>query len=104
MYQLDFSLNHLRVIRNGLHLGTLKKDRFEPNHALAMYLKKEEVKNNINLDVNDQKTNDYLKGLTLPSLGKKGYVLVTINGVSVGWGKDDGKTVKNLYPKGLRLN
>ena len=99
-----FSLNRLRVIRNGLHLGTLKKDRFEPNHAFAMYLKKEEVKNNINLDCYDKKANDYLKGLTLPSIGNKGYVLVTINDISVGWGKDDGKTIKNLYPKGLRVN
>src|SRR5690606_28331577 len=28
----------LRVVRPGLHLGELKKDRFEPNHALALAL------------------------------------------------------------------
>src|SRR5690606_4439355 len=28
----------LRVVRPGLHLGELKKDRFEPNHALSHIL------------------------------------------------------------------
>ena len=35
-------LKGLRVLRPGLHLGTAKKDRFEPSHALALFLKREE--------------------------------------------------------------
>ena len=99
-----FSLDKLKLLRNGLHLGTLKKDRFEPNHALALYLKKEDVKNSVNFDYSDNDSINYLKGFTLASINKKGYVLVCINGISVGWGKDDGKNIKNLYPKGLRMN
>ncbi len=37
-------LGGLKVMRPGLHLGTIKKDRFEPSHALALFLKKEDVK------------------------------------------------------------
>ena len=37
------SLHTLKVLRCGLHLGTLKKNRFEPSHALALALKPQEV-------------------------------------------------------------
>ena len=40
-------LQKLRVLRPGLELGTLKKDRFEPAHALALWLK--HCKNEISL-------------------------------------------------------
>ena len=98
-----FNLDKMRVLRNGLHLGSIKKDRFEPNHAFAMYLKPIDVKNNIDLDYKDKLISDYLSGLTLSSNNNpKGYVLISVNGHSIGWGKNDGKTIKNLYPKGLR--
>ena len=99
-----FSLDRLRVIRNGVHLGTIKKDRFEPNHAFAMSLKKEEVKRYVSYDHLSNEADDYLKGMTLETKNNKGYVLVCINDISVGWGKDDGRIIKNLYPKGLRVN
>ncbi len=34
----------LKVLRPGLHMGTLKKNRFEPSHGLALALRPEEVK------------------------------------------------------------
>jgi hypothetical protein len=37
------------------------------------------------------------------ALNKKGYVLLCVEGVSLGWCKDDGRYLKNLYPKGLRI-
>ena len=99
-----FSLDRLRLLRNGIHLGTIKKDRFEPNHAFAMYLKKEQVKNIFDVDYNDINVINYLKGMTLNYYTEnKGYVLVCVNGISLGWGKADGKIIKNLYPKGLRM-
>ncbi len=97
-----FNLDGLKVLRNGLHLGSLKNNRFEPNHALAMYLKKENVKNSVDFGYNDKRVTDYLKGFTLDSINKKGYVLMCVNGISLGWCKDDGRYLKNLYPKGLR--
>lgn len=99
-----FSLDRIKVIRNGLHLGTIKKDRFEPNHSLAMYLKKEDVKRYVSYDHLSNDALDYLKGMTLKTNNDKGYTLICINDISVGWGKDDNRIIKNLYPKGLRVN
>ena len=98
-----FNLDRWKVLRNGLHLGTIKNNRFEPSHALALYLKKENVKNYINLSYNEKAAYDYLKGFTLDTINKKGYVLLCVDDVSLGWVKDDGRYLKNLYPKGLRI-
>ena len=66
-------------------------------------MKKENVKQVIDFDHNDLQVINYLKGMTLNTVNNKGYVLVCVNGVSLGWCKDDGRLLKNLYPKGLRI-
>jgi len=43
----------------------------------------------------------YIHGDVIPS-EKKGWCLVTVGGFSLGWGKGDGRVLKNHYPKGLR--
>ena len=96
-------LGGLRVIRAGLTLGQLKKGRFEPDHALAMALRPEEVRQTLDLTADDPRTLAYLKGEAIsgsPELS--GYVLVTVDGFPMGWGKASRGTVKNHYPKGLR--
>ena len=98
-----FCLDGFKVLRNGIHLGTIKDKRFEPNHSLALYLKKENVKNSVDFNYNSQEIKNYLKGFTLETINKKGYVLVCVEGISIGWCKDDGRLLKNLYPKGLRV-
>lgn len=98
------SLHQLKVLRPGLHLGTVKKNRFEPAHALALALCRSEVKNYINLDSNGQDIRSYLGGMTLPFEGEKGWYLVCVDGYSTGWGKLAGGILKNHYPKGLRKN
>ena len=93
------SLKGLKVLRPGLELGELKKDRFEPAHALALWLKT--CKCTEELDSNEQKIWDYLSGNVIPT-GKKGWCLVTVDSYPIGWGKGDGVQLKNHYPKGLR--
>ena len=93
------SLKGLKVLRPGLELGELKKDRFEPAHALALWLK--ECKNTENLESGSQQIQQYLTGNVIPSQ-KKGWCLVCVDGYSIGWGKGDGVQLKNHYPKGLR--
>ena len=89
----------IKVLRPGLELGEVKKDRFEPAHALALWLKKGRNVHNISADsVEIQK---YLHGETIPT-DKKGWCLVTVDGFGIGWGKGDGNVLKNHYPKGLR--
>lgn len=96
------TLKGLKVLRPGLHLGTLKKNRFEPSHALALWLKPDMVKNICRLAAVDERTGKYLRGETIESRGEKGWQLVTVDGYSLGWGKLVGTTLKNHYPKGLR--
>lgn len=98
------SIQGLKVLRPGLHLGTVKKNRFEPSHALALYLKKEEVKHSLELSAKEREVTDYLKGMTLNADGEKGWYLICVDGYSLGWGKLAGGMMKNHYPKGLRKN
>lgn len=99
------SLKGIKVLRPGLHLGTMKKNRFEPSHALALALKAEEVKHCVELEASDYETKAYLNGQTLnPIEGEKGWYLVTVDGYSLGWGKLAGSILKNHYPKGLRIS
>lgn len=97
-------LKGLKVLRPGLHLGTLKKNRFEPSHALALSLKPEEVKNHWDLKSDSLEIRQYLSGQTFNAEGDKGWYLVTVDGYSIGWGKLAGGIMKNHYPKGLRKN
>lgn len=96
------SIKGLRVIRPGLHLGTLKKNRFEPSHALALYLKKEQVIYNYNMEKEGAEIKTYLSGGTFPHQGIKGWYLMMVEGYSIGWAKLAGGILKNHYPKGLR--
>ncbi len=96
------SLKGLKVLRPGLHLGALKKNRFEPSHALALALVPEDVRSFCALTATEERTNAYLKGQTIASQGEKGWQLVTVDGYSLGWGKLVGEALKNHYPKGLR--
>ena len=93
-------LHGLKVLRPGLHLGTCKKDRFEPSHALALSLKSKDIKDTIDLSVED--AIKYIEGYTFPAENRKGWCLVTVEGYSLGFGKAAGGSLKNHYPKGLR--
>ncbi len=86
-------------IRKGLELGEVKKNRFEPAHALAMWLKTCSRVHTVTADGPEIRA--WLHGETLPC-DKKGWCLVQVDGYSIGWGKGDGNTLKNHYPKGLR--
>ncbi len=92
-------LRGLKVLRPGLELGEGKKDRFEPAHGLALWLRGCPVTQDFPAD--SRETEKYLHGETVPS-GAKGWCLVTVDGYSIGWGKGDGTCLKNHYPKGLR--
>lgn len=88
----------MRIERAGLHLGTRKKNRFEPSHALALALSGEEVKQSMECREIEQ----YLHGETVETDYEKDWVLVCIGGISIGWGKAQQGILKNHYPKGLR--
>ena len=97
------SLQGLKVVRPGLHLGTNKKNRFEPSHALALFLLPDEVESHY--EMTDEQTKKYIRGETFAcDEGLKGWMLLTTGGYSIGFGKAGGGQMKNHYPKGLRKN
>ena len=92
-------ISRLKVLRPGLELGTVKKDRFEPAHALALWLK--DCKSAQRYPADSEEMKAYIHGDVVPS-ENKGWCLVCADGYSIGWGKGDGRVLKNHYPKGLR--
>lgn len=105
------SLKGLKVLRPGLHLGTNKKDRFEPSHALALILTAKDVRQSFDFNSESFSIKQYLNGQSIrlsegleDAAGKKGWCLITCDGFSTGWGKITGLILKNHYPKGLRIN
>lgn len=89
----------VKVMRPGLELGEVKKGRFEPAHALALWLK--DASSSQKLPGDSEEIKAYIHGETIPSKCV-GWSLVTVDGYSIGWGKGDGNILKNHYPKGLR--
>lgn len=92
-------LDRLRVLRPGLELGLAKGERFLPSHALSHWLTP--GANALRLPYDSPELGRYLHGETLPWAGK-GWTLVCAEDDPLGWGKGDGMTLKNHYPKGLR--
>ena len=93
----------LRIIRNGLLLGELKKNRFEPSQAFAMALTRNQFNNCLDLPVSDDRVIRYLKGETIDIDDfnvKSGWTLVCVDGYPLGWGKNANGQLKNKYHAG----
>ncbi len=100
---LDFG--NLRVVHPGVWLGTFKTGRFEQAHPLALYLKRGQARNLLDLQTGEKgghrpPLQAYLRGESLPSEGLPGWTLVTVDGWPLGWGKRVQGVVKNHYPRG----
>lgn len=94
-------MEKLKIIRCGLQLGTLKKNRFEPSHALSHALEKECFKNFVSFDVNSDEIRKYMHG-DIITADVNGWCAVCADEYVIGWGKASGGQIKNHYPKGLR--
>ncbi len=96
----------IRTVRPGLHLGTVKKNRLEPAHALALYLRPNQALRRYELQPDGPEIAAYLGGEAISAgpagAAGNGWVLMTVDGYPVGWAKRVGSTLKNHYPKGLR--
>jgi len=96
-------LNGLRVIHPGWWLGIVKKGRFTPSHTLAMGIKADQAKHTLPLRCDDPRVRQYFTGLSIQDASVDGWVLLTLDGYPIGWGKRVAGQVKNYYPRGLRL-
>lgn len=101
-------------LRNGLYLGELKKNRFEPSQALAMALWSGGYEAVLDLDWQDERVRRYLCGETIENVqanmhkpgahaSANGWWLVCVNGYPLGWGKLSGTVLKNKYHSGWRM-
>lgn len=96
-------LSKVRIARNGLHLGTFKKKRFEPSFALGLTLHRQEVVRRV--DISEEDFVRYAGGHTLsvsPEL-PNGWYQVAVQGNGLGFAKIVSGTLKNTFPKGLRF-
>ena len=100
-------LNGMRIMRRGVYLGELKKNRFEPSQSFAMILGKESFDNTVSFTPDDIRTGKYLKGETLDLSEETGlsagWVLVMVNRFPLGFGKLTNGTLKNKYLPGWRM-
>lgn len=91
-------LDKIKTERAGLFLGTAKKGRFEPSHALCLALRAEDFKNTYETAEPEK----FYRGET-SACGGNGWTAVLYDGCPIGWGKANGGILKNHYPKYLRF-
>jgi NOL1/NOP2/sun family putative RNA methylase len=97
-------LSGLCVVRWGWWVGTLKGKVFVPGHALGMALTASSVRQSLSLAPDDPRLAAYLRGESLRIPGEPGWVLVTVDGFPLGWGKRAGDSLKNRRPPGLAVD
>lgn len=101
-------LKGLRFLRTGLLLGEMKKNRFEPGQALAMFLDGEVFPDVLAFAPEDERVLRYLRGETLDveelvPAKAKGWYLVCVDRFPLGWGKVSSGVLKNKYLPGWRM-
>lgn len=101
--EIQLPTGGVKVVKEGWYLGDLKKNRFEPSHAMALALKADDCIQTINFTKDDPLLIKYLKCETLHCDGQAGYNLICVDGHPIGWGKWAKGRLKNLYPAAWRL-
>ena len=100
----NFDVKGLQILRAGVILGEIVKNRIEPHHSAFTAAKKENCKSAVDFDVNSKEISAYLHGEEIAvSQDVKGYTAVCVNGITTGFGKASNSRLKNKYPKGLRI-
>lgn len=99
--QSNIDLSRLNVITNGVELGEVVKNRFEPYHHLFKTLGNN-FKNILELDINDPRVIKYLRGEEIQASIPNGYGVIKIDSLILGGFKASNGNLKNHYPKGLR--
>lgn len=100
----NFDVKGLPILRAGVVLGEIVKNRIEPHHSVFMAAKKQWCKSVVDFDVNSKEISAFLHGEEIavaPDI--KGYTAVCVNGIVTGFGKASNGRLKNKYPKGLRI-
>ena len=97
-----FDFTSLNILRVGVRLGEVRNGRFEPSHALAMCLVKEQIKRVADFSLDDSRLEKFLRGESVEDDGENGWTAVLADGFTIGWGKRVNGVLKNHIPKALR--
>jgi NOL1/NOP2/fmu family ribosome biogenesis protein len=98
------NLKGLRILRQGLLLGEMKKQRFEPSQALACALNVKEYDKILRLEKDDPNVIRYLKceAIVPEGICEDGWYLVCVGDYPLGWLKAAKNNYKNKYLPGWR--
>lgn len=98
------NIKNTGIIRAGIILGEIVKNRIEPHHSVFMAAQKNDCRSAVDFDLNSDEIQKFLHGeeIAVPS-EVKGYTAVCVNEITVGFGKASNGRLKNKYPKGLRI-
>lgn len=98
------NIKNTGIIRAGIILGEIVKNRIEPHHSVFMAAQKNDCRSAVDFDLNSDEIHKFLHGeeIAVPS-EVKGYTAVCVNEITVGFGKASNGRLKNKYPKGLRI-
>lgn len=106
LFQIPISYQYhsaLHTLRAGVYFGEIEKNIFYPSHHLAHFLRPQDVKQNLELSLADPRLERYLHGEEINAEVDNGWILISVDGLSLGWGKASQGRIKNHYPKALRL-
>jgi len=102
------SLKGLKVHHWGWWLGTFQSDRFIPSPALAAGIKREDAQKVLEFSIGQTDLAAYQRGSPI-SISEEDYspgswILVTVSGNPLGWGKVQKGRLKSYFPNWLRIN
>lgn len=84
---LNIDLKGIKIVRNGLYVGEIKGRSFSPSSAFIMAMKKDDFKNVIDFDSEDENLIKYLKCETIFVDIDDGFKIICVNGYPLGYGK-----------------
>lgn len=100
---LEF-LQRVPVLNAGVTAGTIEKGRFIPHNNMFSSFGNCAIQK-INFSIDDEQLKKYLHGEQLENNQNfaSGYVAVCVNGHAFAGARVSGNSLKNLFPKGLRI-
>ena len=100
---LEFILQHLKIVYAGTNLATLKHDKLIPDHALALSM--DISRNNFpEVEVKATTALQYLRREAIQLPGEPaGFTLLTYRNLPIGWVNVLSNRVNNMYPREWRI-
>lgn len=100
--ELEYLIDHLKIVQAGTALAISKHDKLIPEHAAALSI-------NLNKEYFQQiilsraEAIQYLRKDVLQTTAPKGFTLIMYNNLALGWVNVLDNRVNNLYPKEWRI-